>query len=92
MGDFNRRVRRVTRNLLQRGLVHIIASDTHFPQGPRSPRMAHGVEAAARIVGHDRALAMVKDTPRAILEDLPVEVEPPSASAPTRGWWRLGRS
>ena len=64
VGHFNRRVRRVTRKLLQRGLVHIIASDTHFPGGPRSPRLAHGVEAAARIVGHEKALTMVQDTPK----------------------------
>ena len=46
-----------------------MASDTHAPDGLRSPRMDVGLDAAAKIVGADAALAMLTDTPLAILED-----------------------
>jgi protein-tyrosine phosphatase len=88
VGHFGGNVRRTTRSLLKRGLVHIIASDTHFPRGPRSPVLPPGMEAAASIVGYERARAMVVDTPRAILDDVAVEVELPSRDEVQRRWWR----
>ena len=89
VGHFGRSVRRFTHSLLSRGLVHVVASDTHYAQGPRSPLLTAGVEAAARIVGEEQAQAMVVDTPRAILSDLTVEVEPPKSDRGPRRWWRL---
>lgn len=89
VGHFGRRTRRFTNTLLRRRLVHVIASDTHFPRGPRSPDLLRGVAAAARIVGEERARAMVVDTPKAILDDRAVDVEPPIEAGATRRWWRL---
>ena len=91
VGHFGGKVKRLTRSLLRRGLVHVIASDTHFPAGPRSPVLTPGLEAAVEIVGQDRARAMVTDTPRAILDDQPVEVEAPRADERRRRLWRLWR-
>ena len=90
VGHFGRSVRRFTHGLLRRGLVHIVASDTHTPEGPRSPELGEGLVAAAKIVGEERARAMVVDTPKAVLDDLPVEVEPPGETETPRRWWRLG--
>ncbi len=67
-GLFGDEVKRLTHSLLRRGLVHILASDTHAPEGPRSPALLPGMEAAAEIVGADKARAMVLDTPRAVIE------------------------
>ena len=89
LGHFGGKVKRLTHRLLSRGLVHIIASDTHFPKGPRSPKLTPGVAAAARIVGPEQAQAMVVDTPMAILNDKPVEVDLPRAAERSRRWWRL---
>ena len=89
LGHFGGRVRKFTYTLLRRGLVHVIASDTHFPDGPRSPVLSPGVSAAAEIVGHERAQAMVIGTPKAILEDRPVAVEPPTKIGRGRRWWRF---
>ena len=89
LGYFGSRVRKFTRTLLQRGLVHIIASDTHFANGRRSPKLPSGVEAAAKIVGEQRAKAMVVDTPKTILEGGVVAVEPPSTVAESRRWWQF---
>ena len=89
VGHFGGKAKKVAHTLLRRGLVHVIASDTHHPRGPRSPDMTDGVEAAARIVGEESARALVVDTPRAILNDLPVEVEPPRKAESHPRWWRM---
>ncbi len=77
VGHFGKKVRSITHSLLRQRLVHILASDTHFPVGPRSPELGAGAEAAASIVGEAEAEVMVMDTPRRIVNNLPVNVEPP---------------
>ena len=72
VGTWGEEVKLFTHELLERRLAHVIASDTHSPTGLRSPRLGVGIEAAAGIVGMDRAMAMVVDTPLAILKDGPV--------------------
>jgi protein-tyrosine phosphatase len=91
VGHFGGRVKRLTLSMLRRGLVHVLASDTHFPSGPRSPELRQGMEAAARVVGEDRARAMVVDTPKAIIEGAPVEPEQPLDHDPGRRWWSFRR-
>lgn len=89
LGHFGGRARRFTGLLLRRGLVHVIASDAHSPSGPRSPRLPPGLKAAAAVVGMERARSMVLETPRAIVEDHAIEVEPPRELDATRRWWRM---
>ena len=91
LGHFGGGVKRFTHTLLRRGLVHLIASDAHFPRGRRSPLLTVAVDAAAVIVGQERARAMVVDTPKAILDDVPVEVDPPRGSDAVRRWWAAWR-
>ena len=69
VGTWGDEVKKFTHELLEMGLAHVMASDTHSPTGLRAPKLGVGIEAAADIVGMDRALAMVVDTPLAILED-----------------------
>lgn len=88
LGLFGAEARRSSEMLLRRNLVHIIASDTHHHKGTRNPGLAQGVEAAARIVGSEKARAMVEDTPRAVVNNQPVEIEPPTKDS-ARSWWRL---
>ena len=68
IGLFGDEVKRLTHSLLRRGLVHMLASDTHAASGPRSPALLPGMEAAAEIVGAEKARAMVLDTPWAVVE------------------------
>jgi protein-tyrosine phosphatase len=89
LGHFSGPVKRFTHTLLRRGLAHIIASDTHHPDGPRSPLLHPGVEAAAGIVGAEGARAMAVDTPRAVLEDKPVKLGPPGREEQPRRWWKF---
>ena len=91
-GQFGGKVKKLARDLLKQGLVHVLASDAHFPEGPRSPVLTEGVEAAVEIVGLERARQMVIDTPRAVLEGLPVDVvESQRKTTGVRRWWRLWR-
>ena len=69
IGFWGEDVAEFTRYLLKNGMAHVMASDTHHAKGGRSPRMDVGLEAAGEIVGFDTALAMLVDTPKAILED-----------------------
>ena len=69
VGTWGEEVKLFTLELLRRGLAHVMASDTHAPDGLRSPKMDVGLEAAAEIVGSAAADAMVINTPLAILED-----------------------
>ena len=90
LGDFGSDVRRFTEDLVRNELAHLIASDCHFPDGPRSPGLTAGLDAAAKLVGRDRALMMVDDVPRAILEGRTVAVQRTGRVRPMRrrGWLR----
>ncbi len=87
LGHFSGPVKRLTVRMMRRGLVHVIASDTHSHRGPRSPELSRAVAAASEIVGPERARAMVEYTPKAILENLPVEADPLKIAEETRRWW-----
>mgnify|MGYP001175784958 CR=1 FL=1 len=89
VGLFGGSTKRVTHRMIRDGLVHIIASDTHYPHGPRSPLITAGLEATARIVGKELAEAMVVDTPKAILDDRPIQLQPPHRVDGARRWWRF---
>ena len=54
--------------LLKLNLVHLIASDAHNAE-ERPPRLSEAVERAAKVVGKEKAEAMVMDVPAAILRD-----------------------
>lgn len=91
-GHFGSKVKRLTESLLRRGLVHVLASDTHFPTGPRSPELASGMLAAANIVGQDKARYMVVDTPRTIINGGSIKTDSPLPRDPARRWWSLRRN
>jgi protein-tyrosine phosphatase len=67
-GEFGRETRNAAGLFLEHGLVHIIASDAHSSQ-LRPPVLSGAVEAARKIVGEAKALAMVTEIPQAILEN-----------------------
>ena len=66
-GEFGPGVMRLAEQLLSKGLVQIIASDAHSPDG-RPPVLSPAVRAAAKIVRDEEALRMVTEYPQAILE------------------------
>jgi len=67
-GEFGRKTRYAAERLMKLRLVHLIASDAHN-DGGRPPRLSEAVERAAKIIGEEKAEAMVMDVPAAILRD-----------------------
>lgn len=67
-GEFGPNVEKAATNFLRHDLVHIIASDAHDGKW-RVPRLSRGVERAAKIVGREKAEAMVSEAPEAIIND-----------------------
>jgi protein-tyrosine phosphatase len=64
-GNFGEAAQSTARQLLETGAVTILASDAHNTQY-RPPRLAHGVKAAAEVVGAAEAQAMVSTRPAEI--------------------------
>ncbi|MDH3346980.1 MAG: hypothetical protein OEM02_02610 [Desulfobulbaceae bacterium] len=67
-GEFGPSVRECAFYLLQQGIVDFIASDAHSTIH-RIPQLSVAVNKAARIVGKDRATAMVTKNPQLVLDN-----------------------
>jgi len=65
-GHFGKGPHLCARQLLERGVVNVLATDAHNLKG-RRPELRAGMEAAAEIVGEAAAHEMVHENPRAIL-------------------------
>lgn len=83
----------LARLLCQRGLAHVLASDGHRGERWRPvSALAEGVQAAAALVGRERALWMASDAPRAIVAGAPLPEAPAIAQRGRRaglmGAWR----
>ena len=66
LGRFGRGPRYLAEQMLDDGIVHIIATDAH-DHNKRYPRLAEGRDAAAKWVGEIEANRMVIDRPKAVL-------------------------
>ena len=90
LGYFGRNTRRFTIQLFKNNLVHILASDCHFPGGTRSPKLSPGFTAAVKLVGYERAINMVDALPKAILANQTVSVPLPEPKISwNKGWWKF---
>ena len=67
-GEFGPAVEKAAFNFLRHDLVQIISSDAHDGRW-RVPRLSRGIERAAKIVGREKAEAMVSEVPEAIIND-----------------------
>lgn len=80
-GRFGKSAKYWGERMLDDGLVHILATDSHSPN-KRPPYLAEGREAAAKWVGEDEADFMVYQRPQAVLDNLaPATVRPMLALA-----------
>ena len=82
-GKFGEKARDFALAMLQRNLIHVLATDSHDVRY-RPPGRAEACRAAAAIGGEAGARRMVQDTPQAILDGRDVEVEE-AAAPPRRG-------
>ena len=76
-GKYGRRVEAAVLNFLELNLIHFIASDCHSTRSS-APRLSEAVKKAEMIVGEEKARALVKDNPQAVLDDeeIPYLFEP----------------
>jgi protein-tyrosine phosphatase len=87
-GSFGGSAKKFSRELLDRGLVHFIASDAHDTER-RPPRLDEAYRWVLEEYGADQARRLFVENPAAVLsgEPLPAgEIERPSR--PPRKWWR----
>jgi len=69
-GWFGRRVKKISRQLIKLGYVHLLATDAHSPKG-RPPLLSQAVTELSRLVGENRSRAMVHDIPEKIIAGEP---------------------
>lgn len=67
-GKFGQRTKKTAELFLKNNLIHVIASDAHDSER-RPPKLSRGVKEAGKIVGRERAEAMVTVIPQAILDN-----------------------
>ena len=70
-GAFGASAKSASHRLLDRGLVHIVASDCHDPVN-RSPRLTEAREAVVSSCGEELAEIIFAENPRAVVEGAPL--------------------
>jgi protein-tyrosine phosphatase len=89
-GEFGPAAKACADVLLRHDCVHFLATDTHRTKS-RPPILSRGRDAAAAIVGPDRANALVEDNPRAVINGEALQTPQPipfrSASKPRRSFF-----
>ena len=76
-GFFGKSVMKCARVLFDHNMAHIISSDAHSPRG-RAPLMQEAVHILRKWVGSEYTLEIINNTPRAILNDVFLEMAQPS--------------
>ena len=89
LGRFGREPRRFARELMLRGMVHIVASDAHDPED-RTPRLDIAFEHVSKTYGDAWAQALFVANPRAALNGEPLPALPPVVRR--RRWFRFWAS
>ena len=75
-GEFGPAAKTCADTLLRHDCVHFLATDAHRTVR-RPPILSRGRDAAAAIIGKDRASALVEANPRAVINGEPLHVPPP---------------
>jgi protein-tyrosine phosphatase len=78
LGVFGSEIAEISEEMMVKGLVHVLATDAHNVRG-RPPLLSDALEAAIEQVGEARAMAMVNDAPRALIEGRSPELPPVEA-------------
>jgi protein-tyrosine phosphatase len=74
-GRFGRQARAAGRELMERGLVQVVASDAHDTRH-RAPVLDEAYRHLAREYGEDAAVALFTENPRAIIAGVPISPGP----------------
>lgn len=86
-GRFGPKARDFAFAMLDRGLIHVLATDSHDVRH-RPPVLAEAVRVVRERAGEDAARRMIEEIPRAILEGREIDGTPPVRPARRRGFLR----
>ncbi len=75
-GEFGPLAKLTADRLLRHNCVHFLATDTHRKKS-RPPILSLGRNAAATVIGPEKARALVEDNPLAVINGEALRVEPP---------------
>ena len=88
LGRFGPEVRRFSRELMKRRLVHVVASDAH-DSSDRPPRLDLAYRHVAKRWGEPMARRLFIENPQAVLDGAALPVAPLDEPAPPRPWYRF---
>jgi protein-tyrosine phosphatase len=90
LGRFGDAARKSAEKMMQRGLVHIVASDAHDVRY-RTPALDEAYAHIARQFGADQAESVFRTNPAAVIADEPIDGPMPSAASRSRKkkWYRF---
>ena len=71
LGFWGGEIRKITESMLRDGLTHFIVSDGHDPK-TRPVLLGDALAAAAKVIGHKRALELVLGNPASVVQGEPV--------------------
>ncbi len=66
-GHFGIKAKKAAQTLAKKDLAHMVASDTHKPEGPRGPDLLAGFNELKKLVGEPSATRMMVETPASML-------------------------
>jgi protein-tyrosine phosphatase len=87
-GGFGGRAKAASTWLLQRGLAHVVASDSHDPVR-RHPRLKEAYAEVSSRYGTDYADALFRDNPRDIVDGVSVARGPQIFEDSSPRWWQF---
>jgi protein-tyrosine phosphatase len=90
LGDFGRRARDFCKVLLDRGLVHFVASDAHDCQR-RPPVLDQARQWLTEAYGEELAEALLVTNPHAVLTGDPLELHSREVPPQPRKWYQIWR-
>lgn len=87
-GGFGGGAKSASMRLIERGLVHMVASDAHDPVN-RHPRLEEARQAVGLRSGEDVADLLFNDNPRAVVEGAPLVAGKQISWAPPPRWYQF---
>lgn len=90
-GAFGSRARNAAETFLRRRLVHLVATDAHNME-KRPPRVREALAALREIAGDAVVEALIRENPRAVIENRALPYEPEPEEMPSPGLFTRMRS
>ncbi len=87
-GDFGRTTATVASRMLEKGLIHVVASDAHDPKF-RHARLDQAFAIMEARYGSDMAEILFEETPRGVVEGHPLPGGRQTSEEAPRKWWQF---